>query len=119
MRTYRSRVLLILVLLGVLGFVYISMQARYVQESFGVFGCSRISYDKLIQDQHTPSELSYFMKHTWETYTTDEKNDKIKAWDAMTCEEQNESYTMLVDKKNKRAGMDALSSNRLSISNTV
>jgi hypothetical protein len=97
----------IVVLLVIIG-IAVAFQRKQTVEGFGVFSCSPITYDQLINDTYTPHELQAFLTASWNTQTPDQKNQLIAAWDATPCQDQNDTYTAGVAARDKRAGIDKL-----------
>ena len=88
--------------------IAVALQRKQTVEGFGVFGCTPISYDQLINDTYTPHELQIFLTESWNTQTPDQKNQLIATWDAIPCQNQNDMYTAGVAEKTKRAAVDTL-----------
>ena len=97
----------IVALLVIIG-IAVALQRKQTVEGFGVFSCSPVSYDQLINDTYTPNELQIFLTESWNTQTPDQKNQLIATWDATPCQNQNDFYATAVAARDKRAGIDKL-----------
>lgn len=97
---------LVVIMAIIIGMLVLYRLTSCTTESFSAFGCSKIPFEKLLLAMRTPSEHQEWKKKEWDTAPTFQKDIAIGMWDEKPCEEQNESYKKVEERKNKRMAVD-------------